>query len=101
MGINICLYDETTGREEPGWDSLRYAGDRELGLLIGSLPRRVRNGLKDDLTLPPDYEPHYRPMDFAEWRAAAAALETPNPGRFEQLINLLEANPGLWVYLSY
>lgn len=101
MGINLLVYDEVSGREYPGWDSLRYSGDGDIAKLLSDLPSVSRNGLRDHLTLPPDCEPHYRPTDFEAWRRAASNRIWPNPGRFEALIDILEKNPNCWLYISY
>lgn len=100
MGVNICIYDEQTGKEVIDWDWFRHAGDRDIAKLIGELPHISRNGLKDNIKFP-DFEYHYRPSDFSVWRDVAKAHQWPNMGRFERLIDLLEDNPTYWIYLSY
>lgn len=96
MGINIIVADGYT--EHPEWDDARYAGDRDIAVLVATLPHesRTRKG-----TLDFEGEREYRPSDFTAWRIAAADREWPNPGRFEHLIDLLENDPEFWIYLSW
>ena len=95
MGINICVQG-LDGTEEPSWDSIRFAGDRELGGLFGELETERHN-------IGSEFEPDfvYRPKDISAWRSAVAAREWPNPGRPVELLDLLERRPDLWVYISY
>lgn len=95
MGLNILLYD-AGGKEVPEWDWIRYAGDRDFAKLAGTLPHESRNRCT-----PPDIEWEYRPSDFVAWRAAVAAQEWPNPGRYEHLLDLMEQRPDTWLYFSY
>jgi hypothetical protein len=74
----------------------RFAGDNEIATLLSSLPHEMKNR-----ATPPDSDPHYRPSDFAAWRAAASTGEWLNPVRFERLIDIMEKNPTFWVYVSY
>jgi hypothetical protein len=95
MGIHICVCrpDHT---EHPEWDWIRHAGDRDFAKLAATLPSDTST-MGNDL----DGELHYRPSNFPAWRAAIAAVEWPNPGRFEHLVDLLEKNPECWIRFSY
>lgn len=92
MGLNICLYRRDQTRH-PDWDAGRLVGDREFAKLIDSLPH-IAERWGDHM----DFEWHYRPADFEAWRTALATQEWPTPGRFERLLDLLEADPSYWIY---
>ena len=97
MGVHLMLCRKSGGvcERELGWDGARYHGDRDFAALIGrELPvERVGDGIYEDIM--------ERPADFAKWREVIAARDWPNPGRFEQLTDILEANPDVWLYVSY
>lgn len=92
MGLNILL-TTLDGRDHPEWDWSKMAGDREATALIAQLPCEVVNPLP-----PPDYEPHYRPTDFAAWRAAT--WPGVNPERWPLMIDLLERDAEFHLYFS-
>lgn len=95
MGLNILL-EGPDFKRHPDWDDAKLAGDKEFAQMFESLPfdRGLRGGA-------PDFEPYYRPTDFTAWRQAISSREWPNPGRYEKLMDLLEANPDFYIYLSY
>lgn len=94
MGVNI--YCETlSGQVHPDWDSSKLAGDRDFAAMIHQLPHRQEK--RDEM----DIEGKYRPTDFPAWRAAIAAQTWPNPGRFEHLMDILEADETQFIYLSW
>ena len=95
MGLNIYC-EGPDGKNHPEWDNAKLAGDKEFAALFSTLP--YERGAKGG---PPDFEPYYRPTDFAAWRAAIASRQWPNPGRYEKLMDLLEANPEFQIYLSW
>ena len=94
MGLNISLYGPCSA-EHPDWDSVRYAGDRDFAALLGKELPTIQKGdpfIEDVM---------FRPADFAVWRTVVAAKEWPNPGRFEKMIDLLEANSDYWIYMGW
>jgi hypothetical protein len=92
MGLNIGLYKGY--QEHPEWDSACCAGDRDFAKLAGELPCEMKRESFDD-------DPVFRPKDFAVWRAAVAAREWPNPGRFEHMLDLLEHDPDYWIFFGW
>lgn len=94
MGTYIHLRHSTG--DDPQWD-FGLSGDRDFARALGtSLPTvtvQAASGDPEDVT--------YRPADFAVWRAWIAAQTWPNPGRFERMTDLLEADPDLSVYVSW
>ncbi|MEV4934380.1 hypothetical protein [Sphingobium sp. LSP13-1-1.1] len=96
MGLNILVTKLSSLRDShPDWDDMKYGGDRQAALLMHSLPIET----VDLSTGYPDVEPYYRPTDFAAWRDAPWPEE--NSDRWQHLINILEADPSYWIYLSY
>lgn len=91
MGLNICVIDRNA-KDVPDWDWIRYAGDRDFPGVVGDLPTVSNEKL---------YDGAFRPVDFPAWRERVSGREWPNPGRFERLLDLLEANPDWWVYYSF
>lgn len=98
MGLNISVYNRKS-EELPGWDWIRYSGDRDFADLVGKLPPSVK--LEENWAGPHDFEFYVRPIDFAAWRAAIAAREWPNPGRFERLMDMLEASPEFFIHFGW
>lgn len=97
MGVHIQV-QTADGKDHPDWDWVRYAGDREFADWTAGLPTQ-------NLKPPPsswadDIDYAYRPVDFPAWLAALPA-DRPNPDRFPALLRLLEANPDLWIRLSF
>jgi hypothetical protein len=92
MGVHIKV-EKLDYTEHPTWDWIRHAGDRDFPAFVSLLPA-VKHWVD------PDDAPHMRPADIATWRAALAAREWPNPGRFEQLLDILEQEPDYWLYFS-
>lgn len=95
MGINICMVDGA-GDRVPEWDWIRYAGDRDFpqvvsGLEIEQAPASLCVRVDDYL---------FRPKSISAWRARIAEVDWPNPGRFEHMLDLLEADPNRWLYYS-
>lgn len=84
MGVNIYVL-RGDGERCPKWSHLSHAGDRELASGMGSLPQ---NNYGNE-TL--------RPSDFRAWREARCAETSRqcNPGRWDQMLDLLEVDPGL------
>jgi hypothetical protein len=96
MGVYLCVDSEDGS--DTGWD-FGLAGDRDLVRLLLDLPRVFPQDEVDEPS-----EDHFRPADFAAWRRAEAAhsqVEVHNPGRFAELIDLLEAHPTYWVHISW
>ena len=89
MGINLCL-QTLNATDHPMWDWSRYSGDREFAALASKLPS-IRS----------DRDRNYiRPTDFSAWRTAVEKAQLPNPGRHEQLLDLLQADENYWIYVS-
>ena len=96
MGLNICIERLPDRQRHPSWDWLRYGGDREIAALATKLPHLSKNVAEY-----PDYEWYIRPSDFSAWREAATSQEWPCEGRFDLMIDILEAEPDYWIYFSY
>ena len=95
MGCYLLV--ESDDGSPTGWD-FGLAGDRQLAALIVTLPRVHHPGHQPD----DDPSDGFRPSDFAAWRAAELAHPEPhNPGRFTELIDLLEIRPDCWVRISW
>lgn len=99
MGLNITLYRKGSADSLAGWDDAKLAGDKDFASLVAGLPSSVK--IEESWAAPHDFDWHVRPADFAAWRAAIASREWPNPGRYEHLMDLLEANPDLYIYFSW
>jgi len=89
MGVYLCVDDA-----QPDEWTFGLSGDRQLAARLCDLPRTFKSS--------DEWEGDFRPADFDAWRAAEVVYEEPdNPGRFRQLIDLLEANPDYWVSISW
>lgn len=97
MGLNISLYD-TKGRDHPDWDFTKHSGDREFASMVSELPCETLGDPSDVYNF---VGYHYRPADFAAWRAALATREWPNPGRFEHMLDILEREPDYWIWFGW
>ena len=99
MGLNISLIKlpPPWGSIHPEWDDMKYGGDREAARLMNSLPIEECDLATIDVDR--GINVFYRPTDFAAWRAAD--WPAVNPDRWRLLIDLLEADPDYWIYLSY
>jgi hypothetical protein len=94
MGLNISLYRRPLGGkmvEDSAWDSAKLAGDRDFPAVLYSVPYKEH----------PEDDELKRPTDIPACRAAIAARSWPNPGRFERMMDLLEADPDLWIYFGW
>lgn len=101
MGINISL---VTGdlREIPGsdWDSVRHQGDLSFTGLAITLPLLQRDWSDVDVWRP-------APGTFMQWRQAIAdwrlrmGWDIMNTGRWEHMMDVLEARPDVWVCVSH
>lgn len=90
MGIHLCCMT-LDHADHPDWDWIRMAGDREFVSLMSKLPHE-RQGTENE---------YVRPTDFSEWRSAIEHANLPNKGRHSGLLDLLEADPNYWIYVSY
>jgi hypothetical protein len=98
MGLNISVCRKGNFDQLPGWDWVRHSGDRDFQALVSALPATAK--VEENWCAPYDFEFYVRPADFAVWREAIAAREWPNPGRFEWLMDQLEANPDFYIYFG-
>ena len=90
MGIHLCC-QTLDYKDHPDWDWIRYAGDRDFVSMLSELPKTLHGSDNDFM----------RPTDFKVWREAVAKKVWPNPGRIERLLNLLEADTGYFIYVSW
>ncbi len=99
MGLSICLMKLAPkwGTDHPQWDAGKHGGDREAVQLMHTLPNEECDLAVHEVDRGIDL--FYRPTDFAAWRAAQ--WPDVNADRWRQLIDLLEADPDYWIYLSY
>ncbi len=85
MGVNMLIDIE-------GWDEFVNGGMKQIFRDAAAFPRVYRS---DD----PDVT-DIRPSDFARWRAGILALDCNVEMRMKGL-DALEANPDLWIQVSY
>lgn len=93
MGVHISIVDMRTGEDVPGWDWIRYAGDREVPDVLFGLTYEtvVRGDPCDGVTFE-------RPLDVEAFRRALHAALDFNTARWDEMCNLLaeDANRGLY-----
>ena len=93
MGVNISIVDMRTGKEVPGWDWGRHAGDREVAAILFDLPREtiVRGDPREGITFE-------RPKDVESFRRALHETFDFNTARWNEMCDLLaeDANRGLY-----
>lgn len=91
MGVSISLYTIDL-RPHPTWDSMP-AGARQL--TAAGLPSVWSD---EDWRA----DPMLRPADFDFWRCwIRANMENLNMSHWLAMVDLLEAGPEWWVYVSY
>ena len=91
MGVNIIV-QKADGTEHPDWDVVRRPFDRRIASRLAELPQhRDHDSVGDEI---------FRPNDVAAWRAVEFS-EPDEAKRFQHLLDLLEADSGYWVHLSY
>jgi hypothetical protein len=93
MPLNISLVTSDLNHDHPDWITESLSGDRLISKLL-ALPCEVLHF--DDVT------DMWRPKDFTEWRNMLASWPTnrDNVDRFPQMLNILEADPNYWIYIS-
>jgi hypothetical protein len=97
MGCYLGLRDLKSGDEHPDFPVDKIGNTRTFADLIGPCAFHMlvlRQGSWPDAD---DYV--VRPTDFACWRAAVAKFE--NPSRELAMLDVMEANPNLWIEVSY
>jgi len=99
MGLTISIMKLAPpwGFDHLEWDPGKYSGDREAAKLMLELPIEHCDLARN----PADHgiDVFHRPTDFAAWRAAR--WPDVNAQRWQQLIDILEAEPDYWIHLSY
>lgn len=90
MGIHLCC-QTLDYKDHPNWDWIRHAGDRDFVSMLRELPNTLHGSDNDFM----------RPTDFKVWREAVAKVQWPNPGRIEHLLDILEADPSYYIYVSW
>jgi hypothetical protein len=88
VGLYVLLTD-SEGERRPEWP-FGLAGDRLFPHWMQGLPV-IRAAEDDEL---------FRPVDIASWRARLPA-DRPNPQRFVEMFDILEAEPDAWIYYSW
>lgn len=83
MGLNIVV-ETVGGSAHPTWDSVRRGPDRDLAMIIKSLPSIETTDFEGD--------PLIRPTDFALWRKAAPD-EPEARSCYLKLVGILENEP--------
>ena len=93
MSLNICLVTSDLREDHPQWNFEKHTGDQRITQLL-KLP--VSSLTVDEVTVVE------RPADFGVWRDTLNGwpASNQNPGRFEHMLNLLEADDRYWIYLS-
>jgi hypothetical protein len=90
VGIHICVVDED-GKDVPGWDWLRHAGDREFPSVLCSAPVETIGG--------PEFSA-IRPVSVDAARDAVRRSSLENKARFYELLDLLDSNITYRVHFS-
>lgn len=88
MSLYVLLVNRI-GQDRPGWD-FGMAGDKQFPSWMAGL-KAVYADHDQEL---------FRPADIAEWRAALPP-DRPNPDRFLEMFDILEAEPDMWIYYSF
>lgn len=96
MGVNISIVDMNTGKEVPGWDSCRYGGDSDLLNVLSKIGYTsvVRGDPREGVTFE-------RPEDVEVFRAALHIAFDFNTERWDQMCDMLAADPNRALYFSY
>lgn len=94
MSLHISLVTKDLKHDHPTWNDNKMAGDKFISVLLIALP--CEHHKCDDETI------ISRPADFLKWREKLAMLpkDRSNPERFPQMLDLLEADPDYWIYIS-
>jgi hypothetical protein len=98
MGCYLGLRDLEAGGEHPDFHVDKIGNTRAFAALIGPCAFELRilrqgTGWGD----PNDWV--VRPTDFACWREAVSKFEFPD--RELAMLDAMEANPNLWIEVSY
>ena len=96
MGVNISIVDMQTGKDVPGWDWARCAGDREVFKVLMSVG--YTSVVQGD---PADGMSFERPRDVAHFRAALHAAFDYNTARRDQMCDLLAEDENRGLYFSW
>jgi len=95
MGIHIhAVHCDGRDLSFEQWDWVRHAGDREFLNWMRDLPRIY------PINMEVISNEVFRPVDIPRWRAALPP-DRDNPERFPHMLDLLEANPDLWISISF
>lgn len=97
MGVNIYLENPDNYAELEGWDSFRYAGDKDFWTNFEGIEFEHREAEGFPYA---DDRQWIRPQDFSAFRERAASLKD-NPQRWLRAADLMEANPDYWLYFSW
>ena len=93
MGVNISIVDMKTGKDVPGWDFCRHAGDREVFDVLQRVPHSTvaRGDPRDGITFE-------RPDSVVDFRLALHTAFDFNTARWDQMCDMLaeDANRGLY-----
>lgn len=93
MGCYLCLQTKD-GKDHPDWD-WGLAGNHYWAQLYSLLSCEVESeSAKTDERL-------IRPADFDAWRGAIRAAGLPNRDEHLRLMDLMEADPQWWIYVSW
>lgn len=94
MGLNICVYRLPEAREVPAsqWDWARHGGDSVFTSLF--------NDVRMEETINKYGDVYIRPVDFDCLRIEMRKHETLQDRHF-QLVDMLQKDPSLWIYVSY
>lgn len=97
MGCYLGLRDLEAGGEHPNFWVDKVGNTRAFASLISDCPTETRVLRAGSWPDPPDWVA--RPTDFACWRAAVSKFD--NPSRELAMLDAMEANPNLWIEVSY
>ena len=92
MGYYLMLR-KLDGTYHPAWDDGKYAGDREVMLIIEQNGGAIRH--PDPYNPWRDPDPVYRPADFDA--LSRATWPDVNPERWRQLVAILRDEPDYWI----
>jgi len=91
VGLNIVV-ETIDGFDHPTWDPVRRGPDRDIAIMIKSLPTVHTQDFEGDTII--------RPSDFSAWKQAAP-VDAEVGSRYLDLVAILEADPEYWIVLSY
>jgi len=93
MGVNLSLIDKD-GRDLPDWDCCINGGAKDIFKMLGrELPVMDLSDQLEDYIV--------RPSDFSAWRRVIGHDNFPNCEMYLGMLDRLESDPLMKIYVSY